>query len=716
MDLEKYTAIISSELGINKASVFNTLTLLESGATIPFIARYRKEMTGSMDEVVIGRVRDRLIQLKDLDSRREAILKSLKELDKLSPELEEAVMKASTMAELEDIYLPYKPKRKTRAAIAREKGLEPLAKIIISQKYDDPESQAEKFIDEEKGVKSVEDAIRGAEDIIAEWVNEHTYGRKRIRQLFEKEAVISSKVIKGKEEEGANYAIYFDCHELLSKAPSHRVLAMLRGEHEGFLRVSVDVPDDKAEEILDRIFIKSENASAKLVRDAIKDSCKRLLLPSMETEARGWAKERSDSEAIRVFTENLRQLLLAPPLGQKNVLAIDPGFRSGCKLVCLGRQGELLHNETIYPHPPQNEVKDSIHKIKSLVNAYKIEAVAIGNGTAGRETERLIRAIHFEKDILALVVNESGASIYSASAIARKEFPDYDVTVRGAVSIGRRLMDPLAELVKIDPKSIGVGQYQHDVDQAALQKSLEDTVVSCVNMVGVEVNTASEELLTYVSGLGPGLAKNIVTYRNEKGPFKSRTEFRKVTRFGEKAFEQAAGFLRIRDAENPLDSSAVHPESYHVVDNMTKKLSCSVTDLISQAELRSKLKLEEFTDEKTGLPTLKDIVQELAKPGRDPRQKFELFEFSKEVHTINDLRTGMKLPGIVTNITNFGAFVDIGVHQDGLVHVSQLADRFIRDPNEVVKLNQKVMVEVVDIDIPRKRIQLSMKSQNKSKN
>ena len=716
MDLEKYAGIISSESGLAKAPVFNTLTLLESGATIPFIARYRKEMTGSMDEVFIGKVRDRLIQLKDLDARREAILKSLREQEKLTPELEEAVMKASTMAEIEDLYLPYKPKRKTRASIAREKGLEPLAKIIISQKYNDPEVQAERFIDTEKGVNSVEEAIRGAEDIIAEWVNEHTYGRKRIRQLFEKEALIISRVVKGKEEEGVNYQIYYDCRELLMKAPSHRVLAMLRGENEGFLRVSVEVPNDKAEEILDRIFIKSENASAELVKEAIRDSCKRLLLPSMETEARAWAKEKSDSEAIRVFAENLRQLLLAPPLGQKNVLALDPGFRTGCKLVVLGRQGELLHNETIYPHPPQNEVKDSIHKIKSLVNAYKIEAVAIGNGTAGRETERLIRAIHFEKDILALVVNESGASVYSASAIARKEFPDYDVTVRGAVSIGRRLMDPLAELVKIDPKSIGVGQYQHDVDQAALQKSLEDTVVSCVNMVGVEVNTASEELLTYVSGLGPGLAKNIVTYRNEKGPFKSRTEFRKVTRFGEKAFEQAAGFLRIRDAENPLDSSAVHPESYHVVDNMTKKLSCSVTDLISQAELRSKLKLEEFTDEKTGLPTLKDIVQELAKPGRDPRQKFELFEFSKEVHTINDLRTGMKLPGIVTNITNFGAFVDIGVHQDGLVHVSQLADRFIRDPNEVVKLNQKVMVEVVDIDIPRKRIQLSMKSQNKSKN
>ena len=715
MDLEKYTAIISSECGVNKAFVFNTLTLLESGATIPFIARYRKEMTGSMDEVMIGKIRDRLIQLKDMDARRTTILNSLKEQEKLTPGLEEAVIKALTMAELEDIYLPYKPKRKTRASIAREKGLEPLAKIIISQKYNDPERQAERFIDEEKGVNSVEEAIRGAADIIAEWVNEHTYGRKRIRQLFEKEALIVSKVIKGKEEEGANYKMYYDYHELLSKSPSHRVLAMLRGENEGFLRVSVEVEDDRAEEILNRIFIRSDNASAMLVKGAIRDSCKRLLLPSMETEARGWAKEKSDAEAIRVFAENLRQLLLAPPLGQKNVMAIDPGFRSGCKLVCLGRQGELLHNETIYPHPPQNEVKDAIHKIKSLVNAYKIEAIAIGNGTAGRETEKLIRAVPFDKDIIALAVNESGASVYSASAIARKEFPDYDVTVRGAVSIGRRLMDPLAELVKIDPKSIGVGQYQHDVDQAALHKSLEETVVSCVNKVGVEVNTASEELLTYVSGVGQGLAKNIINYRNEKGPFKSREQFRKVTRFGEKAFEQAAGFLRIRDAANPLDSSAVHPESYHVVDKMAGKLSCTVADLISQAELRSKLKPEEFVDGKTGLPTLQDIMQELAKPGRDPRQKFELFEFSKEVHSINDLRTGMKLPGIVTNITNFGAFVDIGVHQDGLVHVSQLADKFVKDPNEVVKLNQKVMVEVVEIDIPRKRIQLSMKSQNKSK-
>jgi uncharacterized protein len=713
MDFEKYTAIISSEIGLNKSSVFNTITLLESGATIPFIARYRKEMTGSMDEVMISRVRERLTQLKDLDARREAVLKSLKEQEKLTPELEKAVMEAPTMAELEDIYLPYKPKRKTRASIAREKGLEPLAKIIMSQPRDNPEERAEKFIDPEKGVSSVEEAIQGAEDIIAEWVNEHVFGRKRIRQLFEKEAMIVSKAVKGKEEEGANYRMYFDYHELLSKAPSHRILAMLRGENEGFLRVSLEIEDEKAAEILERIFVKADNACSELVKEAVKDSLKRLLLPSMETEARGWAKEKSDAEAIRVFTENLRQLLLAPPLGQKNVLAIDPGFRTGCKVVCLGRQGELLHNETIYPHPPQNEVKDAIHKIKSLVNAYKTEAIAIGNGTAGRETEKLIRSIPFDRDIIALVVNESGASVYSASAVARKEFPDYDVTVRGAVSIGRRLMDPLAELVKIDPKSIGVGQYQHDVDQSALQKSLDETVMSCVNKVGVEVNTASEELLTYVSGVGESLARNIVKYRNENGPFRSRKDLRKVTRFGDKAFEQAAGFLRIRDAEDPLDASAVHPESYYVVDRMARKLGCSVRDLMQDAGCRMKIKAEEFVDEKTGLPTLQDIMQELAKPGRDPRDRFEIFEFSKDVHSMEDLRIGMKLPGIVTNITKFGAFVDIGVHQDGLVHISHLADRFVRDPGEVVKLNQKVMVEVLEVDIPRKRISLSMKGQNK---
>ncbi len=709
---EKYTAIIAAELNAAPAFVQNTIALLESGATIPFIARYRKEMTGSMDEVMIAAVRDRLTQLKELDARREAILKSLTAQEKLTPELEKAVAGAATMAELEDIYLPYKQKRKTRATIAREKGLEPLAVMIMTQRYNDIEIRAASFIDAEKGVNSVEEAIKGARDIIAETINEDSYARKRIRALFQKESMVNVKVAKGKEQDGINFQMYFDHHEPLNRAPSHRLLAMLRGENEGFLRVSVDVDDDHARDILEKIFVKANNSSADIVKDAIADSCKRLLFPSMETEMRQWAKEKADAEAIRVFAENLRQLLLAPPLGQKNVLAIDPGFRTGCKIVCLDRQGMLLHNETIYPHPPQNEVKEAIHKIRSLVNAYKIEAIAIGNGTAGRETERLIRAIPFEKDILALVVNESGASVYSASAVARKEFPDYDITVRGSVSIGRRLMDPLAELVKIEPKSIGVGQYQHDVDQAALHKSLEDTVVSCVNKVGVEINTASEELLTCVSGLGPSLAKNIIRFRNENGPFATRASLRKVPRFGDTAFEQAAGFLRIRDAKNPLDRSAVHPESYHVVDRMAKKLNATVDELVEQAELRSKIDLKEFIDDKVGLPTLQDIMQELAKPGRDPRQKFEIFEFDKNIHTIHDLHKGMRLPGIITNITNFGVFVDLGVHQDGLVHVSQLADRYVKDPNEVVKLNQKVMVEVLDVDIERKRIQLTMKGQN----
>ncbi len=709
---EKYTGIIAAELNVAASFIQNTINLLEGGATIPFIARYRKEMTGSMDEVVIAQVRDRLAQLKDLDARRAAIIKSLTEQEKLTPELEKAVANAATMAELEDIYLPYKQKRKTRASIAREKGLEPLATLIFSQRYDDVEVRAQQFVDSEKGVNSVAEAIQGASDIIAETVNEDSFARKRIRNLFQKESQLSSRVMKGKEQDGINFEMYFDYHELLNKAPSHRLLAMFRGENEGFLRISVAVQEEQAHELLHRIFVRGNNASAMLVKSAIADSCKRLLFPSIETEMRQWAKEKADTEAIRVFAENMRQLLLAPPLGQKNVLAIDPGFRTGCKIVCLDRQGKLLHNETIYPHPPQNEVKEAIHKIKSLVNAYKIEAIAIGNGTAGRETERLIRAIGFDRDVIALAVNESGASVYSASAVARKEFPDYDITVRGSVSIGRRLMDPLAELVKIDPKSIGVGQYQHDVDQTALVKCLGDTVVSCVNKVGVEVNTASEELLTYVSGLGPTLAKNIITWRNENGPFKSRTEFRKVARFGDKAFEQAAGFLRIRDAKNPLDRSSVHPESYPVVDRMAGTLDCTVDDLISKAELRSKIKLDDFITDKVGMPTLQDIIAELAKPGRDPRQQFEMFEFDKNIHTIHDLHKGMRIPGIVTNITNFGVFVDLGVHQDGLVHVSQLADRFVRDPNEVVKLNQKVIVEILEVDIERKRIQLTMKGQH----
>jgi len=712
---EVYARIIASEMALQESLVLNTINLLESGATIPFIARYRKEMTGSMDETVIAAIRDRLSKLKELDARRAAIIKSLTEQEKLTPELREAVEKATTMADLEDVYLPYKPKRKTRASVARERGLEPLAGMILSQRYDDIQARASKFIDESKGVATFEDAIRGACDIIAEIISEDGYTRKRVRSLFQRESKIVSKVVKGKDQEGINFEMYFDYVEPLNRAPSHRILAMFRGENEGFLRLSVEVEESHGFEIVEKIFVKGNNASSELVKAAVSDSCKRLLFPSIETEMRQWAKEKADREAIRVFVENLRQLLLAPPLGRKNVLAIDPGFRTGCKVVCLDRQGKLIHNETIYPHPPQNEVKESIHKLKTLVNAYKIEAIAIGNGTAGRETERLVRSVAFDRDLIALVVNESGASVYSASAAARKEFPDYDVTVRGSVSIGRRLMDPLAELVKIDPKSIGVGQYQHDVDQNLLMKSLDDTVVSCVNRVGVEVNTASEELLTYVSGVGPSLAKNIIAYRDESGPFRSRTDFRKIARFGDKAFEQAAGFLRIHDAENPLDRSAVHPESYHIVDRMVQTLNCTLTDLITNAELRGKIHPEDFVDERVGLPTLNDIMAELAKPGRDPRQQFEIFEFDKTVHSINDLKKGMRLPGIVTNITNFGAFVDIGVHQDGLVHVSQLADRFVRDPNDVVKLNQKVMVEVLDVDPARKRIQLSMKGvQNKT--
>lgn len=712
MNADKYSGIIALELNIPSTFIRNTIKLLEEGATVPFISRYRKEMTGSMDEVMVMEIRDRLHQLKELDSRREVILKSMIEQEKLTDELKKSIDEAATMAELEDLYLPYKPKRKTRASIAKEKGLEPLAGMILSQKFNDIDTRAEKFINSEKGVKSSDDAISGACDIIAEIINEHAYARKRIRSLYQREGFLCSKVVKGQDKEGANYQNYFDFREPLLKAPSHRVLAIFRGEAESMLKVSCEVDEIKSMDILKKIFIHASNSSADLVIQSIRDSCKRLLYPSMETEMRQWVRERADKEAIQVFVDNLRQLLLAPPLGQKNVLAIDPGFRSGCKIVCLDKQGKLLHNETIYPHPPQLEVKDAIHKIKSLVNAYKIEAIAIGNGTAGRETERLIHSIPFDKELVAIMVNESGASVYSASAVARKEFPEYDVTVRGAVSIGRRLMDPLAELVKIDPKSIGVGQYQHDVNPQKLQQSLEDTVISCVNSVGVEVNTASEQLLTCVSGLGPALAKNIITYRNTNGPFKSRTELKKVTRFGDKAFEQAAGFLRISDAKNPLDKCAVHPESYHIVKKMAEKTQCTVNDLLEKSELREKVKPEEYISETIGLPTILDIMQELFKPGRDPRRKFEMFEFDKNIHTINDLVKGMKLPGIVTNITNFGAFVDIGVHQDGLVHVSELADRFVRDPNEVVRINQFVNVEVLEVDLERKRIQLSMKSRN----
>lgn len=700
---------ISKGLGLQQQQVENTIYLLDNGATVPFIARYRKELTGSLDEVQISDIRDMNHQLIELDKRRTTILESVREQEKLTPELEKSIMEAQSMSELEDLYLPYRPKRKTRATIARAKGLEPLATIILKQDNTDIDLKAMEFVDEEKGVQSVDEAIVGACDIIAEWINEDNQIRSRIRILFEKESVISSRVVKGKEIEGRNYEMYYEMNEPLVKSPSHRVLAMFRGEAEGFLKISIEPATEKALAIIERNVIKARNKASDLVIKAIADSYKRLLQPSMETEMRQLAKERADNEAIRVFAGNLKQLLLAPPLGQKTVLAIDPGFRTGCKVVVLDKNGKLLHNETIYPHPPHNEMKQAINKIESLVDAYKIEAIAIGNGTAGRETENFVRKIKFKKDVIAIVVNESGASVYSASAVAREEFPDYDVTVRGSVSIGRRLMDPLAELVKIDPKSIGVGQYQHDVNQNALQKSLEDVVVSCVNSVGVDLNTASKELLTYVSGVGPALAKNIVEFRNKNGSFSGRGGLKKVPRFGEKAFEQAAGFLRITNAENPLDASAVHPESYEIVNKMAYTLNCTVPDLMKDESLRKQIKLQEFITEKAGLPTLNDIMQELAKPGRDPRQKFDLFEFDKNIHDIKDLIPGMELPGIVTNITAFGAFVDIGVHQDGLVHISQMADRFITNPNEVVKLNQKVRVKVVSVDADRKRIQLSMK-------
>jgi uncharacterized protein len=706
MSADKNIVLVAKKLGLHEWQVENTIRLMEGGATIPFISRYRKEMTGSLDEVQLAHVKEEYDRLKDLDARKEAVIKSIEEQEKMTPELRIKIDSALTMSELEDIYLPYKPRRRTRATIAREKGLEPLAIIVMEQKLADPSLKAEEFLNDE--VRTVEDAISGASDIIAEWVSENEKARKQLRFLYEKEGVIYSKVVKGKEAEGIKYSDYYDWSEPLKKCPSHRLLAMRRGEDEGFLRLSIEPVEENALEMLNSIFLKGRNGSADVVQDAVKDSWKRLLSSSMETEFRNLSKDKADIEAINVFADNLRQLLLGSPLGEKNVLAIDPGFRTGCKIVCLDRQGNFVHNETIYPHPPQNETAMSIKKILSLVNAYKIEAIAIGNGTASRETEDFIKWVKFDNDIQVFVVSEAGASIYSASKVAREEFPDYDVTVRGAVSIGRRLMDPLAELVKIDPKSIGVGQYQHDVDQQKLQKSLDDVVISCVNAVGVEVNTASKHLLTYVSGLGPQLAQNIVDYRSENGPFRARKELLKVKRMGAKAFEQSAGFLRIRNAENPLDSSGVHPESYHVVEKMSKDLGCDVKELVSNEIKRKELKLEKYITPATGLPTLKDIVDELAKPGRDPRSKIKEFSFA-DVHTIGDLSTGMIVPGIVTNITKFGAFVDIGIKQDGLVHVSNLSKNFTTDPSKVVKLHQHVMVKVIAVDIERKRIQLSMK-------
>ena len=657
---------IAKELGVLEKQVNATVELLDEGATIPFIARYRKEVTGTLDEVQVSAIRDRITQLRDLDKRREAILKSLEELGKLSPELTAKINEAETMSALEDIYLPYKPKRKTKASVAKEKGLEPLALLIFEQSAIDLEAAAAKFIDTEKGVGNMDEALQGARDIIAESISEN------------------------------------------ADAPSHRILAMRRAEKELFVSLELAPEEELAIEILNKQFLLANNSCAEQVELAIKDGYKRLLAPSMETETRVFTKNKADEEAIRVFAENARQLLLAAPLGQKSVMAIDPGFRTGCKVVCLDEQGKLLENTNIYPHEPQKKLTESAATIKQLVAKHQIKAIAIGNGTAGRETEDFVQKLNLD-DCLVVMVNESGASIYSASEVARNEFPDLDLTVRGAISIGRRLMDPLAELVKIDPQSIGVGQYQHDVDQTKLKKSLDDVVMSSVNAVGVELNTSSKEILSYVSGLGPQLAQNIIEYRNANGAFKNRAELKKVARLGDKAFEQAAGFLRISNASNPLDSSAVHPERYDLVQGIAKDLKCSIADLMTKEEIRKQIDLKKYISEEIGLPTLKDILAELAKPGRDPREQFEKFEFASGIREISDLRIGMKLPGIVTNLTKFGAFVDIGVHQDGLIHVSQIADRFIDDPAKVVKVSQKLEVTVLEIDVARKRIALSLK-------
>ncbi|HYK76333.1 MAG TPA: Tex family protein [Daejeonella sp.] len=701
---------IAAEFSLAEKQVQTTVDLLDEGATVPFISRYRKELTGSLDEVQVAAIRDRIQQLRDLDKRREAILKSLTELGKLSPELEKQVREAETMTLLEDIYLPYRPKRKTRATTAREKGLQPLADLILEQNTLDLQAEAAPYIDEEKGVLSEEDALAGARDILAEYMAEQPELRAQMREFFVQKGQFHSTVLKGKEEEAIKYKDYYDWAESLNTAPSHRILAMRRGEKEIMLSLDIEVPEDEALAILDRMFVKASNSSSDQMRLAIADSYKRLLKPSMETEVRLLSKKRADEEAIRVFAENARQLLLAAPMGQKRVMAIDPGFRTGCKVVCLDEQGQLLENVNIYPHNGAGGLAEAQKTISYLTEKYKIQAIAIGNGTAGRETETFVRALNLP-GVTVVMVNESGASIYSASEVAREEFPDKDITVRGAVSIGRRLMDPLAELVKIDPKSIGVGQYQHDVDQNKLQASLDDTVISCVNSVGVELNTASKQILAYISGLGPQLAQNIVEYRNQNGAFKRRTELKKVPRLGDKAFEQAAGFLRIRNAEHPLDSSAVHPERYALVEQMAKDLGCNVSDLMKDEQLRRKIKLQNYVSDTVGLPTLNDILMELAKPGLDPREAFETFSFTEGVNAIQDLKVGMELPGIVTNITAFGAFVDIGVHQDGLVHLSQLANRFVKDPNEVVKVSQKVMVRVTEVDINRKRIALSMKKE-----
>ncbi len=707
MRKEKILELIAERVGVSKNQVISVLNLFDEGATIPFVARYRKEMTGSLDEVFLAQIKEEDERLDELEKRKETILKSIGEQNALTPELQNKIENCFQLNELEDIYLPYKPKRRTRAAIAREKGLEPLAEILMDQVEKDPATRASRFLNDQ--VANAEEALAGARDIIAETVNEHEGARNIVRNCFAREAVVYSKVVKGKEEEGVKYRDYFDSSEPLKRCPSHRLLAMRRGEKEGFLKLSLSPDDERTVERLEHYFVTSANKSSEQVVLAIRDAYKRLLAPSMETEFFSDSKQQADNEAIKVFAENLRQLLLAPPLGQKRVMGIDPGYRSGCKVVCLDAQGNLLHNETIYPHPPQSEVAQAMKKITSLIDSYKVDAIAIGDGTASRETESFFKRIRFDRDLQVFVVSEDGASVYSASKIARDEFPQYDVTVRGAVSIGRRLMDPLAELVKIDPKSIGVGQYQHDVDQKKLQSSLENSVELCVNKVGVDLNTASSHLLNYVSGLNATLAQNIVEYRKENGPFPSREALKKVPRMGPKAYEQCAGFLRITGATNPLDNSAVHPERYKLVEKIASDLGCPLMELIGKEQLTSKIDLNKYVSKEVGIPTLTDILNELAKPGRDPRSGIKHFEFADGIYSMTDLIPGMVLPGIVTNITRFGAFVDVGIKQDGLVHISEMADRFISDPAEIVKLQQHVKVRVVEVDIPRKRIAFSMK-------
>ncbi len=708
--VKNITALVAQGLNIEEKFVKNTLDLLDGGATIPFISRYRKELTGSLDEVQIASIRNLRDTLVELEKRRAYIIESIREQGKLTTTLEKSIENAATLSELEDLYLPFKPKRKTRATMALQKGLEPLAKLIYAQNPIDLRKIASQFVNAEKEVHTIEEALQGARDIIAEWVSENVKVRELLRFSFKKYATIYSKVAKYKEEEGAKYANYFTSQEPLSKVPSHRLLAMLRGEEEGFLRVAIYPDAEKTLQGIKRTVLHSYNQCAKEVTTAIEDSYKRLLQPQMETEMRQSFKEKADKEAIVIFSENLRQLLMSSPLGEKNVLALDPGFRTGCKLVVLNKQGKLLHHDVIYPNPPVADYRKSSDTLQSLVAKYEVEAIAIGNGTAGRETENFVQKIPFHQQVAIIMVNESGASVYSASEIAREEFPNHDVTVRGAVSIGRRLMDPLAELVKIDPKSIGVGQYQHDVNQTWLKKSLQEVVESCVNQGGGELNTASAALLAHVSGVGPTLAKNIVAYRDANGAFKSRNELKRVPRFGDKAFEQAAGFLRIQHAKNPLDSSAVHPEAYKVVEKMCKQTHTTIQELMDSAEKRDQINLHQFITPQFGLPTLGDIMQELVKPGRDPRETYQPFAFEPSIHSINDLIEGMEVPGIVTNITKFGCFVDIGVHQDGLVHVSQLANRFVKDPNDVVKLQQKVTVKIIEVDVQRKRINLSMRT------